>query len=152
MGSTSGLQFPRSCQQSIRPKSERGHSRLVGSASAPTAVPTDGTYWFDLASSSYGLFEWSATNQSFTTITPTLITSTSDLVGGVSTGAPKTSIGVIGDYAINTTHVTNKIYKKTASNTWVQVGSTALAHIFTGGDSCFRNNSNKWSQNVDQWN
>ena len=98
---------------------------LVGSATAPTANPTDGTYWFDLASSSYGLFEWSATNQSFTTITPTLITSTSDLVGGVSTGAPKTSIGVIGDYAINTTHVTNKIYKKTASNTWVQVGSEA---------------------------
>ena len=97
---------------------------LVGSASAPTAAPTDGTYWFDLASSSYGLFEWSQTNQSFTSITPTLITSTSDLVGSVSTGAPKTSIGVIGDYAINTTHVTNKIYKKTASNTWVHVGST----------------------------
>src|SRR6056300_371955 len=100
-------------------------SELIGSASAPTAAPTNGTYWFDLASSSYGLFEWSKTNQSFTTITPTLITSTSDLVGGVSTGAPKTSIGVIGDYAINTTHVTNKIYKKTASNTWVQVGSEA---------------------------
>jgi len=96
---------------------------LIGSASAPTAAPTDGTYWFDLASSSYGLFEWSKTNQAFSTVTPTLITSTSDLVGGVSTGAPKTSIGVIGDYAINTTHVSNKIYKKTASNTWVQVGS-----------------------------
>jgi hypothetical protein len=100
-------------------------SELVGSATAPTAAPTDGTYWFDLASSTYGIFEWSQTNQSFTTITPTLITSTSDLVGGVSTGAPKTSIGVIGDYAINTTHVTNKIYKKTASNTWVHVGSEA---------------------------
>jgi hypothetical protein len=99
-------------------------SGLIGSASAPTATPTDGTYWFDLASSTYGMFEWSATNQSFTTITPTLITSTSDLVGAVSTGAPKTSIGTIGSYAINTTHVTNKIYKKTASNTWVQVGSS----------------------------
>ena len=99
-------------------------SQLLGSASAPTATPTDGTYWFDLASSSYGTFEWSATNQSFTTITPTLITLVADLVGGVSTGAPKTSIGSIGDYAINTTHVTNKLYKKTAANTWVQVGST----------------------------
>ena len=98
---------------------------LIGSASAPTAAPTDGTYWFDLATSSFGLFEWSKTNQAFSTVTPTLITSTSDLVGGVSTGAPKTSIGIIGDYAINTTHVTNKIYKKTASNTWVQVGSEA---------------------------
>ena len=98
-------------------------AELVGSASRPTAAPTDGTYWFDLASSSYGLFEWSKTDQKFTAITPTLITALTDLVGGVSTGAPKTSIGVTGDYAINTTHVSNKIYKKTASNTWVNVGS-----------------------------
>ena len=98
-------------------------SELIGSASAPTAAPNDGTYWFDLASSSYGIFEWSKTDQKFTAKTPILITALTDLVGGVSTGAPKTSIGSIGDYAINTTHVSNKIYKKTASNTWVIVGS-----------------------------
>src|SRR6056300_548382 len=103
---------------------------LIGSASAPTAAPTDGTYWFDLASSTYGIFEWSATNQAFTTITPILITSTSDLVGAVSTGAPKTSIGTIGQYAINTTHVSNKMYYKNSSNAWVQLGSSAwhLSH------------------------
>ena len=88
-------------------------SDLVGSASAPTANPTDGTYWFDLASTSYGIFEWSQTNQKFTAITPTLITEVTNLVGNSSTGAPKTSIGSQGDYAINTTHDTNKIYKKT---------------------------------------
>ena len=99
-------------------------SELVGSASAPTAAPTDGTYWFDLASSSYGIFEWSKTDQKFTAKTPILITSTSDLVGSSSTGAPKQNIGSIGDYAINTTHVSNKIYKKTASNTWVVLGSS----------------------------
>ena len=98
---------------------------LMGSSSAPTSNPTDGTYWFDLASSSFGIFEWSATNQKFITVTPTLITKLTDLVGDVATGAPKPHIGTIGDYAINTTHVTNKIYKKTASNTWVQVGSEA---------------------------
>ena len=100
-------------------------AELVGSASRPTARPDDGTYWFDLASSSYGLFEWSKTDQKFTAVTPTLITALTDLVGGVSTGIPKTSVGVTGDYAINTKHVSNKIYKKTASNTWVQVGSTS---------------------------
>ncbi len=100
-------------------------SELVGSASAPTADPSDGTYWFDLASSSYGIFEWSQANQKFTAKTPTLITSVGDLVGAVSTGVPKTSVGSIGDYAINTTHVSNKIYKKTASNTWAQLGSLA---------------------------
>ena len=63
-------------------------SELVGSATRPTARPEDGTYWFDLASSSYGLFEWSKTNQKFTAITPTLITSVSDLVGNSSTGVP----------------------------------------------------------------
>ena len=98
-------------------------SDLVGSANAPTARPSDGTYWFDLASSSYGIFEWSQTNQTFTVQTPILITSVTNLVGNSSTAAPKTSIGSQGDYAINTTHVTNKIYKKTASNTWVHVGS-----------------------------
>ena len=100
-------------------------SQLIGSASAPQSAPTDGTYWFDLASTSYGLFEWSKTDQKFTTITPTLITSVTDLVDNVSTGAPKTSVGSQGDYAINTTHVSNKIYKKTSSNTWVQLGSSA---------------------------
>jgi hypothetical protein len=98
---------------------------LIGSASAPTADPTDGTYWFDLASSDYGLFEWSQTDQKFTAKTPTLITSVTDLVGNSSTGAPKTSIGSQGDYAINTTHVSNKIYKKSSGNAWVQLGSSA---------------------------
>jgi len=100
-------------------------SELIGSANPPTARPTDGTYWFDLASSSYGLFEWSQTDQKFTAKTPTLITSVSDLVGNSSTGVPKTNIGSQGDYAINTTHVSNKIYKKSSSNTWVNVGSSA---------------------------
>jgi hypothetical protein len=100
-------------------------TELAGSASAPTANPTDGTYWFDLASTSYGIFEWSQTNQAFTTIAPTLITSVSNLVGNSSTGAPKTSVGAIGDYVINTTHVSNKIYYKNYANAWVQLGSNA---------------------------
>ena len=98
---------------------------LVGSASAPSARPTDGTYWFDLATSQYGIFEWSRTDQKFTAKTPILITAVSDLVGNASTGVPKTSIGSQGDYAINTTHVSNKIYFKNSSNAWAQLGSTA---------------------------
>ena len=98
---------------------------LIGSATPPTSAPADGTHWFDLASSSYGIFEWSQTDQKFTAKTPTLITAVTDLVGNSSTAAPKTSIGSPGDYAINTTHVSNKIYKKTSSNTWAQLGSSA---------------------------
>jgi hypothetical protein len=100
-------------------------SDLVGSANPPSARPTDGTYWFDLASSSYGIFEWSQTDQKFTAKTPKLITSVTNLVANASTGVPKTSYGSKGDYAINTTHVTNKIYYKNDSNAWVHVGSQA---------------------------
>ena len=98
---------------------------LIGSSNAPSARPEDGTYWFDLASSSYGIFEWSQTDQKFTAKTPILITSVGDLVANSSTGVPKQSIGSQGDYAINTTHVTNKIYKKSAGNEWVHLGSSA---------------------------
>jgi hypothetical protein len=100
-------------------------AQLTGSSTAPTATPSNGTYWFDLSSTVAGLFEWSRTSQAFKTITPIYITSIDNLVGGASTGAPKTSIGSIGDYAINTTHVTNKTYYKTSGNAWVQVGSSA---------------------------
>ena len=100
-------------------------SELIGSATAPSSSPTDGTYWLDLASSVYGIFQWSSTNQAFTTIIPKLITASSNLVGNTSTGAPKTSFGSKGDYAVNTTHVTNKMYYKNDSNAWVQLGSSA---------------------------
>ena len=109
-------------------------SQLIGSATAPSAAPTNGSYWFDLSSTIPGIFEWSSTDQAFTTIDPIYITSTSDLVGSVSTGAPKTAIGSQGDYAINTTNNANKIYYKNSSNAWVQVGTSA----WSGGTKLFQ--------------
>jgi hypothetical protein len=109
-------------------------SQLIGSATAPSAAPTNGSYWFDLSATVPGLFEWSSTDQAFTTIDPIYITSTSDLVGGTTTGAPKTAVGSQGDYAINTTNNTNKIYYKNSSNAWVQVGTSA----WSGGTKLFQ--------------
>ena len=100
-------------------------SQLVGSTSAPSSAPSNNSYWFDISATVPGIFEWSQTDQAFTTISPIYITSTSDLVGSVTTGAPKTSIGSQGSYAINVTNNSNKIYYKNASNAWVQVGSAA---------------------------
>ena len=108
--------------------------QLVGSTNSPSAAPTNGSYWFDLSSTVPGLFEWSSTDQAFTTIDPIYITSTSDLVSSLSTNAPKTSIGSQGDYAINTTNNTNKIYYKNSSNAWVQVGTSA----WSGGTKLFQ--------------
>ena len=96
---------------------------LIGQSSPITGAPTNGTYWLDTASSVWGIKEWNASTQTFTNRTPKIISDASNLVGELTTGAPKTSYGVKGDYVINTTATTNKLYYKNKNNAWVQVGS-----------------------------
>ena len=96
-------------------------AQLVGSASAPVGTPANGTYWFDLASSVFGIFEWDAANQAFKNKKPLLITDSSHISGG----APIASYGTIGSYAINTTASDNKVFYKASNNTWYQVGTSA---------------------------
>ena len=97
----------------------------------PTSNPANGTYWVDTASTIYGIFEWNAAavtttgGQSFSYKAPTVITDTSKLVGGVASGAPKTSVGAVGDYAITAASTLHKLYYKNESGSWVEVGSTA---------------------------
>ena len=98
---------------------------LTASSTATTAAPDAGTNWFDTASSQYGIFEWNGAaetvtgGQTFTNKIPTVITDASKVTGG----APKTSVGAVGDYAIVATTTTNKLYFKNSSGSWVQVGS-----------------------------
>lgn len=94
-------------------------AQLVGTTVRPTGSPANGTYWLDLTDSLWGIFEWNSATQTFTNKLPTVITSTSDLTGGV----PKTSVGNIGDYAVVTTNTNNPIYFKKYTNAWVLVGS-----------------------------
>ena len=98
-------------------------AELTGSADAPGGTPNDGFYWLDLASSSWGIKEWNESTQAFTVKTPIYITSTDDVTGN----APKTTKGSIGDYAIVATNPFNRLYYKTRSNSWVQVGSASSA-------------------------
>ena len=117
---------------------------LVGTASRPTGNPTNNTYWLDTGSSSlWGIFEWNSSTATFTNKVPTVITSSSDLSGGV----PKTSIGAIGDYAVDATSATLPLFYKGSDNAWVAVGSQAWQIIvptiqgtetsptFTGGET-----------------
>ena len=98
-------------------------AELSGTAGAPGGRPNDGFYWWDLASSSFGIKEWSEGTQTFTVKTPIFITSTDDVTGN----APKTNKGSKGDYAVVATNPFNRLYYKTRSNTWVQVGSADSA-------------------------
>ena len=104
--------------------------QLEASANAPAANPASGTYWFDTASSRYGIFEWNGSaatvtgGQSFTNKIPTVITSTTQLSAGLGS-APKTSVGSIGDYAITATDTNNDVYYKQYDGSWVAVGTAA---------------------------
>ena len=104
---------------------------LKASASAPTSNPANGTYWVDTASTIYGIFEWNSAavtttgGQSFGYKKPTVITDVTKLVGGIATGAPKTSVGAVGDYAVTAASTLHKTYYKNESGTWVEVGSSA---------------------------
>ena len=120
-------------------------SKLEASATAPGGEPADGTYWFDSESTSFGIAEWNGAvittvgGQSFTTKTPIVLTP-SDVArtSGESLsapGAPKKSVGQIGDYAVVAITNLNRLYYKSpgygssvaviAGNVgeWVEVGS-----------------------------
>jgi len=98
-------------------------AELTASTTRPTGDPADGTFWLDTGNTSWGLFEWNQTTEAFTNKVPTVITEVSDLVGGVSTGIPLTSIGAIGDYVVNTTHSNTPTYYKNRNNVWVLIGN-----------------------------
>ena len=103
---------------------------LEASSTAPAGDPANGTYWFDTQITRFGIFEWngeaatSTGGQTFTNKVPLAITSTTQLVGGSATGAPKASVGADGDYAVVATSTGNRVYRKSAG-AWYLVGSNA---------------------------
>ena len=117
-------------------------SQLLGSTAAPTSPPADGTYWFDLADTNFGVFQWNGSSASTTTGTTSGQTFTNQQTASnlsvitdpnlVSGTTPLASYGQIGDYAVVSTTTLNTLwYKKaltdTAAGTWVQVGTTSWA-------------------------
>ena len=95
-------------------------AQLVGTAARPVGPATNGTIWLDLADTNWGIQEWDADTKTFTNKTPILLTKTSELSGGI----PLSSIGQIGDYAVNTTVTSNGIFYKNYTNNWEYVGSS----------------------------
>lgn len=93
--------------------------QLVGKIGRPQADPADGTYWLDLNSTRWGIFEWDAADQAFESRTPFVYVSADDLDAGV----PKASKGTIGSYAIVGTNSALPLYFKNKYNEWVLVGS-----------------------------
>jgi len=99
-------------------------AELAASVTRPTGNPANGTWWLDVSSTTWGVFEWSSTTNAFTNKVPHVITASSQIASGT---VPKDSIGNIGDYAV-VTYVASgdsslPVYYKNRSNDWVLVGS-----------------------------
>lgn len=111
--------------------------QLMGTSVRPTGAVPNGTYWLDLATSTWGIFEWSADTQTYTNKVPLIITSssqTTNVTQGSLTNLPTplASIGQIGSYAVVATTNNNRIFYKAGVglpatdskyNTWVLVGT-----------------------------
>ena len=115
-------------------------AQLTGTEVRPVGKPANGLYWLDLATTTWGLYEWqAATNkQTFVNRTPLQVSLEDTVVdvAGVLTPAPR--IGAIGTYAVvvrdslGSAHYPsiNTMFYKRSDNVWVQVGSTEWQKAF----------------------
>ena len=103
-------------------------AQIEPSIDEPTGAPANGTHWLDLASTSWGIFEATATGTgNWVAKTPIAITDLADTTGGLGV-TPLSTIGSNGDYAVVATSTvsSNQVYKK-ISGTWQICTSTNLA-------------------------
>jgi phage tail sheath protein FI len=117
-------------------------TELEASASAPGALPDDGQWWLDTRSTAWGIQEWNGSSatvvggQKFTTKIPAVLTD--DDVDNITSGAPKTSFGATGDYAVVVETVDGsgtfsaskeyaRVYYKSPGNGNIAGGGTAVA-------------------------
>lgn len=97
-------------------------SQLAYRQDAPTGAPVNGTYWFDLVSTAFGIFRANGNatpGLAWDNVVP-LLPAASDLTSNV----PSTSYGVNGNIAIVTTNTNNVVYEKIAG-AWLIIGSPA---------------------------
>lgn len=99
---------------------------LQGTSIRPKSDVATGTYWVDLAETTFGIHEWNATTGAFTLKSPLVVSSVNDIDPTTlnSTPTPKTTVGAIGSYAVVVYDQYNRTFYKNSTNAWVQVNTT----------------------------
>jgi len=111
-------------------------AQLDAKADAPAGDPVNGTYWTDVASTMFGIFEWNNNpaiqtgGQKFANKVPLVITDVTKVVNFPSDTTPKSSYGAIGDYAIVAVTSTMRLWNKDSTGTWLEVGSELWANSY----------------------
>jgi hypothetical protein len=119
-------------------------SQLTASASVPTGLPVNGTYWVDTSNTQFGIYEWDAVNKVFTLQTPLVIDDSNSATDTVDGMTPSASFGTIGAYAVVATSMNEcQVWYKNAGNNWVVVGSNAES-LFGTSISGYTFKSTSW--------
>lgn len=96
-------------------------SALEGSTIRPLQNPSNGTFWLDASTSTWGVYEWDAVGSTFINQPLTVINDSAYLAAGNVT--PLANVGSIGSYAINLVSDQYRIFRKDRTNKWNQVGN-----------------------------
>ena len=104
--------------------------QLEATAIRPTGAVEAGFMWLDLGNTTFGIYEWSATSQTYTAKTPIIINKSTDYNLANPIYTPKVSIGSIGDYAVITQDPNNPVYYKNEDNQWVPVATRLWQQSF----------------------
>lgn len=98
--------------------------QLNPTISAPVSTVPDGTYWLDLSSTSFGVFQSNGNQNAGLSWSsqPTLLFSGANLSGDMLTDMPAPNFGNDGDFTIVTTQSDNILYER-INGTWYKVGS-----------------------------
>ena len=97
---------------------------LVGTTVRPVGEVPNGTNWFDLKETTWGIFQYNQITNSFTNIEPIIVTEWEDITVEAGIPKPNQSLGRIGEYAVVVRDANNYVFYKNTSNNWVSVGST----------------------------
>jgi hypothetical protein len=101
-------------------------TELTASLNRPVGEPANGTTWFDVSESVWGIQEWNQATGTFTVKTPIVITDPNEVVDAPADDyTPLSSIGSIGDYAVVVIDIIMFGYYKNSSNVWVAIGDDA---------------------------
>ena len=102
-------------------------AQLEGSATAPGAEPKANQWWLDVQNTAWGIQEWNSAakslgGQKFVAKTPIVLSA--DDSSKVTSGEPKESVGVPGDYAVVAQSNSDvAFFYKNIDNAWYVVGS-----------------------------
>jgi len=97
--------------------------QLVGTTVRPKGEVPDGTNWFDIDDTDWGIYEYDQILDTFVNKKPILVTSQSDITLQSNVPVPNNNIGNIGSYAVVVWDANNPVFYKNLNNIWVEVGS-----------------------------